>query len=95
MTSRPAGQPSTYAPPVRRAYALSGLISGLVAVVTVGQFASARPDAGVSGNGMALPAITIAVLGGVAITGRHRAGVRDRARHGADRVDERRHPAGV
>ncbi len=51
------------------AYALSGLISGLVAVVTVGQFASARPDAGVSGNGMALPAITIAVLGGVAITG--------------------------
>src|SRR6187551_4110112 len=51
------------------AYALSGLISGLVAVVTVGQFASARPDAGISGNGMALPAITIAVLGGVAITG--------------------------
>ena len=45
------------------------MISGLVAVVTVGQFASARPDAGVSGNGMALPAITIAVLGGVAITG--------------------------
>ncbi|WP_226343674.1 ABC transporter permease [Agilicoccus flavus] len=51
------------------AYALAGLISGLVAVVTVAQFASARPDAGVSGNGMALPAITIAVLGGVAITG--------------------------
>jgi ribose/xylose/arabinose/galactoside ABC-type transport system permease subunit len=51
------------------AYTLSGAISGLVAVVTVGQFASARPDAGVSGNGMALPAITIAVLGGVAITG--------------------------
>ena len=51
------------------AYLLSGLISGLVAVVTVAQFASARPDAGVSGNGMALPAITIAVLGGVAITG--------------------------
>ena len=51
------------------AYMISGLISGLVAVVTVGQFASARPDAGVSGNGMALPAITIAVLGGVAITG--------------------------
>src|SRR5215216_2899524 len=50
------------------AYAISGLISGLVAVVTVGQFASARPDAGVSGNGMALPAITIAVLGGGAIT---------------------------
>ena len=52
-----------------RAYAFAGLISGLVAVVTVAQFASARPDAGVSGNGMALPAITIAVLGGVAITG--------------------------
>ncbi|GAA3293339.1 ABC transporter permease [Arthrobacter citreus] len=51
------------------AYLISGLISGLVAVVTVAQFASARPDAGVSGNGMALPAITIAVLGGVAITG--------------------------
>ena len=45
------------------------MISGLVAVVTVGQFASARPDAGTAGNGMALPAITIAVLGGVAITG--------------------------
>ncbi|GAA4945841.1 ABC transporter permease [Actinoplanes utahensis] len=52
-----------------KAYVYAGLISGLVAVVTVGQFASARPDAGVSGNGMALPAITIAVLGGVAITG--------------------------
>ncbi|WIM98838.1 ABC transporter permease [Actinoplanes oblitus] len=51
------------------AYVYAGLLSGLVAVVTVGQFASARPDAGVSGNGMALPAITIAVLGGVAITG--------------------------
>lgn len=35
---------------------MSGLLSGVVAVVTVG-------------NGMALPAITIAVLGGVAITG--------------------------
>ncbi|BCJ46380.1 ABC transporter permease [Actinoplanes ianthinogenes] len=52
-----------------KAYVYAGLLSGLVAVVTVGQFASARPDAGVSGNGMALPAITIAVLGGVAITG--------------------------
>ena len=52
-----------------KAYVLAGLISGLVAVVTVAQFASARPDAGVAGNGMALPAITIAVLGGVAITG--------------------------
>ncbi|MCU1634814.1 MAG: lsrC [Cryobacterium sp.] len=52
-----------------RAFVLSGMISGLVAVVTVGQFASARPDAGTAGSGMALPAITIAVLGGVAITG--------------------------
>ncbi|WP_432501265.1 ABC transporter permease [Kineococcus arenarius] len=51
------------------AYAGAGAICGLVAVVTVGQFASARPDAGTSGNGMALPAITIAVLAGVAITG--------------------------
>lgn len=51
------------------AYTAAGVVSGLVAVVTVAQFASARPDAGVSGNGMALPAITIAVLGGVAITG--------------------------
>jgi ribose/xylose/arabinose/galactoside ABC-type transport system permease subunit len=51
------------------AYVAAGAISGLVAVVTVAQFASARPDAGTSGNGMALPAITIAILGGVAITG--------------------------
>ncbi|MDQ0765524.1 ABC transporter permease [Streptomyces canus] len=52
-----------------RAYATSGLLSGLVAVLTVAQFASARPDAGSAGNGMALPAITIAVLGGVAVSG--------------------------
>ena len=51
------------------AYVGAGAIAGLVAIVTVSQFASARPDAGVSGNGMALPAITMAVLGGVAITG--------------------------
>jgi len=51
------------------AYILSGIISSLVAIYTVAQFASARPDAGTSGSGMALPAITIAVLGGVAITG--------------------------
>ncbi|MFT4135649.1 ABC transporter permease [Microbacterium sp.] len=51
------------------AYTLAGSVSGLVAVYTVAQFASARPDAGTSGPGMALPAITIAVLGGVAITG--------------------------
>ncbi|MDQ2848741.1 MAG: ABC transporter permease [Actinomycetota bacterium] len=52
-----------------RAYALSGLIAGLAAVYLTGEFTSARPDAGTSGNGLALPAITIAVLGGVAITG--------------------------
>ncbi|MBX6355620.1 MAG: ABC transporter permease [Micromonosporaceae bacterium] len=52
-----------------RAYLAAGLLSGVVAVVTVAQFASARPDAGSVGNGMALPAITIAVLGGVAISG--------------------------
>jgi ribose transport system permease protein/erythritol transport system permease protein len=51
------------------AYAISGTLSGLAAVVIVAQFASARPDAGSVGNGMALPAITIAVLGGVAIIG--------------------------
>ncbi|GAA4900917.1 ribose ABC transporter permease [Tessaracoccus lubricantis] len=51
------------------AYVGAGAISGLVAVVTASQFASARPDQGVSGNGMALPAITMAVLGGVAIMG--------------------------
>jgi ribose transport system permease protein/erythritol transport system permease protein len=52
-----------------RAYILSGALSGLVAVYITAEFASARPDAGTSGNGLALPAITIAVLGGVAITG--------------------------
>lgn len=51
------------------AYTGAGAISGLVAVVTVSQFASARPDSGIAGNGMALPAITMAVLGGVAIFG--------------------------
>lgn len=51
------------------AYLVAGLLSGLVAVYLTAQFASARPDAGTSGNGLALPAITIAVLGGVAITG--------------------------
>jgi ribose/xylose/arabinose/galactoside ABC-type transport system permease subunit len=47
----------------------AGVLSGLVAVYISAEFASARPDAGTSGNGLALPAITIAVLGGVAITG--------------------------
>jgi ribose/xylose/arabinose/galactoside ABC-type transport system permease subunit len=51
------------------AFMASGLLSGVVALVTVAQFASARPDAGIVGNGMALPAITVAVLGGVAIQG--------------------------
>lgn len=51
------------------AYVIAGVIAGLVAVYISGQFASARPDAGTSGNGLALPAITVAVLGGVAITG--------------------------
>ncbi|MDX6311460.1 MAG: rhamnose transport system permease protein [Streptomyces sp.] len=51
------------------AYVLSGAIAGLVAVVTVAQFASATTDAGTSGAGMTLPAITVAVLGGVAISG--------------------------
>jgi ribose/xylose/arabinose/galactoside ABC-type transport system permease subunit len=52
-----------------RAYLASGLLSGIAAVVIVAQFASARPDAGSVGNGMALPAITIAVLGGVVVSG--------------------------
>jgi ribose/xylose/arabinose/galactoside ABC-type transport system permease subunit len=52
-----------------RAYVVSGVLSGLVAVYVTAEFASARPDAGTAGNGLALPAITIAVLGGVAITG--------------------------
>ncbi|QWW19461.1 ABC transporter permease [Schaalia sp. 19OD2882] len=51
------------------AYMVSGLLCGIVAVVNVAQFASARPDAGTAGNGMALPAITIAALGGVLIQG--------------------------
>lgn len=51
------------------AYVLAGVIAGLVAVYISGEFASARPDAGTSGNGLALPAITVAVLGGVAISG--------------------------
>lgn len=51
------------------AYVIAGVIAGLVAVYVSAQFASARPDAGTTGNGLALPAITVAVLGGVAITG--------------------------
>ncbi|KAA0097881.1 ABC transporter permease [Mycolicibacterium sp. P1-18] len=52
-----------------RAYVTAGVLSGLVAVYITAEFASARPDSGTAGNGLALPAITIAVLGGVAITG--------------------------
>jgi rhamnose transport system permease protein len=52
-----------------RAYAMSGAISGLAALAIVSEFASARPDAGDTGSGLALPSITIAVLAGVAITG--------------------------
>lgn len=51
------------------AYVVSGILCGLAAVVNVAQFASARPDAGMVGSGMALPAITVAVLGGVIIRG--------------------------
>jgi ribose transport system permease protein/erythritol transport system permease protein len=51
------------------AFVLSGAIAGLVAFLTVAQFASAATDAGTSGAGMTLPAITVAVLGGVAISG--------------------------
>lgn len=51
------------------AYVIAGVIAGLASVYLTGQFASARPDAGTSGNGLALPAITVAVLGGVAIFG--------------------------
>ncbi|MEP6632516.1 MAG: ABC transporter permease [Lapillicoccus sp.] len=51
------------------AYVISGVVAGLVAVYVCAQFASARPDSGTTGNGLALPAITVAVLGGVAITG--------------------------
>ncbi|WP_233188256.1 ABC transporter permease [Actinomyces qiguomingii] len=50
-------------------YLVSGLLCGLAAVVNVAQYASARPDAGTAGNGMALTAITIAALGGVLIQG--------------------------
>jgi ribose/xylose/arabinose/galactoside ABC-type transport system permease subunit len=48
------------------AFAISGLLCAVVAIVTSARFASARPDAG---TGLELQAITIAVLGGVAITG--------------------------
>lgn len=56
--------------PVRgSAYMVSGLLCGIAAVVNVSQYASARPDAGTAGAGMALSAITIAALGGVLIQG--------------------------
>jgi ABC transporter len=59
---------------------------------TAAQFASARPDAGTVGNGMALPAITIAVLGGVAIAGGGRPGRRGAGGGAADRLAERPGP---
>ncbi len=48
------------------AFAISGMLAGIVALVTSARFASARPDAGLN---LELQSITIAVLGGVAITG--------------------------
>lgn len=48
------------------AFAVSGLLAGVAAIVTTARFASARPDAG---YGYEFPAITMAVLGGVSITG--------------------------
>ncbi|RDI75815.1 Ribose/xylose/arabinose/galactoside ABC-type transport system permease component [Gaiella occulta] len=48
------------------AFAISGMLAAIVAIVTSARFASARPDAGF---GLELQSITIAVLGGVAITG--------------------------
>ena len=48
------------------AFANSGLLASLAAVVATARFASARPDAGV---GLELQSITVAMLGGVAITG--------------------------
>jgi ribose transport system permease protein/erythritol transport system permease protein len=48
------------------AFVASGALAGVVAVITSARFASARPDAGA---GLELQAITIAVLGGVAVTG--------------------------
>jgi ribose/xylose/arabinose/galactoside ABC-type transport system permease subunit len=48
------------------AFAASGALAGLTAVVTTSRFASARPDAGA---GLELQSITIAILGGVSIMG--------------------------
>ncbi len=48
------------------AFATSGLLASMAAVVATARFASARPDAGV---GLELQSITVAMLGGVAITG--------------------------
>ncbi len=61
------GQPSAYRATQGRCVRARRSYFGLVAVVTHGIRVGA-PDAGITGNGMALPAITIAVLaGGVAI----------------------------
>lgn len=48
------------------AFAISGMLAGVAAVVSTSRFASARPDAG---TGLELQSITVAVLGGIAITG--------------------------
>lgn len=47
-------------------FAIAGILAAIVALVTSARFASARPDAGA---GLELQSITIAMLGGVAITG--------------------------
>jgi len=48
------------------AFVISGLLAGVTGVITSVEYFSARPDAGVL---LELKAITVAVLGGVAITG--------------------------
>ncbi len=61
------------------AYVIAGTIAGVVAVYICAQFASARPDAGTTGNGLALP-------------GHHRRGPRRRRHHRWDRPGRRRRP---
>lgn len=48
------------------AFAISGLLAGIAAITVTAYYHSARPDAG---DPMVLRAITVAVLGGVAISG--------------------------
>jgi ribose/xylose/arabinose/galactoside ABC-type transport system permease subunit len=54
------------APTRFHAFALSGLLAGIAAITVTAFYHSARPDAG---DPMVLRAITVAVLGGVAISG--------------------------